>query len=439
VLLGGVLIIAGGVVRFVVLKQLDRPSIVAETAASATPEVAALLYEAEAIATDLLDRYPNDPNALDTMAALHSRFGEQEEALRYWTRCMELAPNLLAAYHGIGLIAQDSGDHARAAEVFRKAVALDPGSSRFPVLLAKSLVNQGELEEAIAVLRKDLAAHPESMATLVLLGETYSQLGKYDEARDAYEEAIAITPDLASSHYGLGMAYAKLGDSEKSKEHLEIFKELKARDEQAHRDELSETETNIEEVCTGVADISVAAAKAYLEQGDPRTAQRLLIRAAEISARHVECRRVLAWLLERQNRADEAIATLEEAAHTNPDDMAVQLDLAEIYTRKRDFEGAEKALQRVIEIAPREAGAYAALVELYLHAGCNFAQAVDAARKAAELDPAPQYYYLLALACHRSGAQSEALKAVSHALALAPDNPQFEQLRNVLRNHPDLK
>ena len=153
-LAGGAVLAAGVVARVFYLERLERRSAVAEAAANATPEVAALLYEADDVACQLLDRYPDDPNALDTMAALHARFGREEDALDHWERCLESDSDFLAAYQGIGLIAQENGDYARATDCFRRATLLDPASSRFPVHLARSLVSQGKLKEAVRVLEK---------------------------------------------------------------------------------------------------------------------------------------------------------------------------------------------------------------------------------------------------------------------------------------------
>jgi len=55
------------------------------------------------------------------------------------------------------------------------------------------------------------------------------------------------------------------------------------------------------------------------------------------------------------------------------------------------------------------------------------------AAKAAELTPAGPHYYLLAVASLRSGDSAGALSAIQKALARDPANPQFRELRDLIR------
>ena len=113
------------------------PNTIAEGAADAQPEVAALLQEASQVVDRLLERFPDGVEALDAIAWAHQRFGKTQEAVAYWEKCVELDPRFASAHHSLGLVAQTGGDLATAVGCFRKAAELDPGASRHSAALGE--------------------------------------------------------------------------------------------------------------------------------------------------------------------------------------------------------------------------------------------------------------------------------------------------------------
>ena len=407
------------------------PNTIADGASGARPEVAALLREAGRVADRLVERFPGSPDALDAMAWVHHRFGKPQEAVAYWEKCLELDPGYAPAHHSLGLIAQEGGDLAAAAEHFREAARIDPDSSRHYAAWAKSLMDMGELEEAARVLEEDLEARPRSIPSLLLVGQAYLRLKQYEKARQSLERAIEMAPDFTSAYYGLGTACTKLGDREKGKEYFAQFKVFKARDKQGHRDELK-TVDDVAGVREALAALYTAAGKVYLAHGEVSTAEEHLRRAGEIDPDFAECRQVLAWLYQIQGRTDEALSELRRLEETAAQDPAVCLSLGEIYTQLREFEGAERAYRKLVEISPLQGGGYAGLAKLYLQANRKIAEARALAQKAVELEPVATYYSMLALACQRAGDGAGALAAIEEAARRDPGNPEYHRLRAMI-------
>ncbi|MFO7907789.1 MAG: tetratricopeptide repeat protein [Planctomycetota bacterium] len=422
-------IAAAFLVRVHVMPTLP-PSAVTETAAEASPEVAALLHEADEVGRRMLAEFPQSLDALNVMAMLHARFGDQDDAIAYWERCLEKDPHFARAHFHIGLIAHERGDNAEASKHFARATEIDNALSNYPVHWAKSLTNEGKLEEAAEVLRADLARHPDSVASLTILGDTYLQLKEEAQAKACYERVVELAPEVTSAHYGLGMACSKLGEVDAAKAHLARFKELKKEDEQAHREELKTEELGLVRARKSVAEILTTAAKGYVFRGDTERAGTLLRRARQLSPSLSEASRVLAWLYERQGRVEEALATLSEFVERVDDDAAAYLRLAKLQAQVGDLEGAEESFRRLTRLVPNEASAYAMLGEFQLHVREDAKEARTAAAKAVELDPtAAPHYFLLAMACWESGDSEAAAEAVDQAIALAPDNDEYRRLR----------
>ncbi|NQT16131.1 MAG: tetratricopeptide repeat protein [Planctomycetes bacterium] len=408
------------------------PNAMADVASSAAPEVAAVMREADEVASRLIERFPNSPDALHVMAQLHNRFGRNEEAVQWWQACVTLDPAFGAAYREIGIIAQENGDFAQAADLFRKAADQDPSSSSIPAHLAEALVSLGKLEEAVGVLEKNLENHPKSMASFALLGDAQVQLKQYAEGRRNLEAAIEMAPGYTNAYYGLTTACAKLGDREKSKEYLEEFKALKARDEQAHRTQLK-AQDDVRRVRSHLAQVYTNASKIYLLQEDAQAAEEHLLRAAEVDPDYVGCSQVLIWLYDRQGRRDEALAALDKLRETAPRDLSTQMTLGALSAQLGQFDAAEEAYQGAIELTPLQAGGHAALASLYLQAGRKLPEAKALALKAVALEPVARYYSVLSLACHHNGDSIGARSAIEQAIALDPDNPDYQHAREQIQ------
>ncbi len=415
-----------------VVTRPSNPSAVAEAAALATPDVAALLLEADDVAGGVVAVFPGDPRAYHILAWLHSRYGKADEAARCWQRSAELDPSWAVPHFSMGLIAEEHGQQRRAAECFGRAAELDPQSPVYPVYHARVLTERGDLSQAAAVLEKLVESNPSSVAPRVTLGETHLQMRQYALAREHFEAAISLAPELASPYYGLGTACTRLGDQEAAQHYLKKFQKLKARDEQAHRDELKGTRDNTASVRADVAHVYVEAGKTFLAHGDFETGGKHLRRAIELDANNAAVYPAIAWLQEQRGRSAEALATLKTAMDRLPEELTLAMSLGKLATRLQRFDEAEKAYRKAIELTPNSAGGYATLADVYLRAGRNVDDAQRLAQKAASLEPKAAHYVLLGAACERAGDLAAALAAIDHALRLDPKNRDCLRLRAML-------
>lgn len=431
VFVGLTLIATATVVRYWLL-PVQAPRVVAKAAANASPEVAELLFEVDDVVQQMAEHYPGSVDTLSVTAMLHARFGDVNEAIACWKQCLEIAPNHAEAHFQIGLIAHERGENAEASEHFRRATEIDASLSNYPVHWAKSLTNEGKLEKAAEVLRADIARHPGSVASMTILGDTLLQLNQHEQAKHCYEQVIQLAPHVTSAYYGLGMACSKMGDTQSAKQYLDRFKELKVRDEQAHRDELKTEELGLARVQESVAEVLIATSKGLLAQNDPQTAESLLIRARELAPALAESWRVLAWLYERQNRIDEAVETATEYADLASDDVLARVILGQLLARVGRVDEAETALRQAVRLGMNDAEAHARLAEFYLQAKRNPSEAGAAAQRAVDLAPTAHHCFLLAWACHASGEKESALAAIEQAIALAPDRTEYHELRDAI-------
>jgi tetratricopeptide (TPR) repeat protein len=213
---------------------------------------------------------------------------------------------------------------------------------------------------------------------------------------------------------------------------MAVFQELKARDEQAHRDQLKDTELGLHRVEGGVAEIETNVAKAYIAFGVPQKAEELLERAFQLNPSSPEPARVLAWLFEREGRVDEAVQTLSDVAAALPEDFTVHLALGQLLARIGRVEEAEQNFLRMVDLTPNQASGHVVLARFYLEAAHKPDEAKGAAQRAVDLAPTAENYFLLAEACYGSGDLQHASAAIERAIALEPDRVEYHRLRDAI-------
>jgi tetratricopeptide (TPR) repeat protein len=209
------------------------------------------------------------------------------------------------------------------------------------------------------------------------------------------------------------------------------FKELQAREEQLHRTALKES-TKTSQTQDLVAQTYRNASKIYLALGDFQTGERHLRRAAEICPQDAEGDSLLAWLYEQQGRTAEAVQALDRLCKKGPNDFNAQMTAASAYARLKEFDEAERAFRRAIELTPLRAGGYAALAHFFLQTQRNLDEAGRLAEKAVQLEPAAEHHFLLSLVRRTRGDTAGAVAAIEAAIALAPQNSGYQQIRREL-------
>ena len=312
------------------------------------------------------------------------------------------------------------------------AMQQDRDSTVYPVHLAEALIDQGKLEEAVELLAGLLKTQPKLMTASVLLGQAYLGLKQYDKARQHLETGVAMGPEFTNGYFALATACDRLGDQEKSQEVPARFKELKAVDEQRHRQAL-QTSTDTGQIRALAARTNTAVGKAYSAHGDYQMGEACLRRACELGPASVEPRTVLAWLYEQQERTDEALGMLAELSEKAPDDLGAQMNAASAYVRLKQFDEAERTFRRAIELTPLRAGGYAALAQFFSANPAESGRSRTAGGKGGcSWSPTAENHFLLSLIRRTRGDIAGAVAAIEAAIALAPQNSGYQQVRREL-------
>lgn len=141
-----------------------------------------------------------------------------------YTQCLALLrqdeKNPLAFFL-LGVLASDTGSHAKALELFAKAVEHAPDNLHYQTYFAKSLAAHNQ--SALAKQHADKAARifrqggTKDALLSDMIGVVYSRTGHHDLAIPFFEQAVKTNPKWANFHFNLGASAEFIGDFNKAK------------------------------------------------------------------------------------------------------------------------------------------------------------------------------------------------------------------------------
>jgi tetratricopeptide (TPR) repeat protein len=149
------------------------------------------------------------------------------DAVRAFTETVRLRPTYIDAYVNIGLteIAWEKYDSARLA--IRRALVIDPNSSRAHYYDGLLQRRAGNTEQEIADFRMVVEKFPQSRDARRELGITYYQQNDNPAALEQFEALQKIDPDDLTAHYNLSILYRRMGRPKEAAEQQAKFVDKK--------------------------------------------------------------------------------------------------------------------------------------------------------------------------------------------------------------------
>ena len=348
----------------------------------------ALRREQIEAATKLCSTFPTDDNAVYLMGLILKEQGNSVEAITQFEKCLELNPKRPDACDSLGHALFLKGEFDRATELFQRALSMDPKLFPARIHLAECYKRMGESGKVISTLREDLRQDPTAFR---LLGQAYQQQKDHPNAKSNFLAAIKLKPDLTEAYYGLIASCMGLGEKEQAKEYRTAFQKLKGTDQKEGRDwrrefnPLAITRQSVAHTHTDVGRVYV------INQHYP-AAEQLLRRAIALCPTNAPSISNLAHLCQQTNRPEEALEWLEKAIRLNPRNAFYHFQMGNLYIGLRQYPKAEQKFKEVIRLDPRRPDGYAALAGLATLTKKNHQEAIQAIRRAIQLDPQNPVY-----------------------------------------------
>jgi Tfp pilus assembly protein PilF len=193
--------------------QLDAGALYAEAERS---HAAGRPADAETSARRILDSDPDHVPSLRLLGVIRDEAGDHAAAADLFARVAELAPDDADAYYNLGTSLLALSRPEEAASRFRRALALAPRNAKALNNLGSALRALRRLGEAEDACRRATELAPEMPTAWNNLGIVHADQGRPAEAADCFRRAVAIKPDFADAWFNLGKALQSAGRREEA-------------------------------------------------------------------------------------------------------------------------------------------------------------------------------------------------------------------------------
>jgi tetratricopeptide (TPR) repeat protein len=293
-----------------------------------------------------------------------------------------------------------------AEQCLRQAAAMNPDSVAALVGLGRLALLDRRVDEGLALLERASSLQPDCAEALALQGIYWMQQERFDRAIELLEKARAVDPKLAMIHFNLGECRCRLGEFPLAEGDLRRAIESSPGHFQAYS-RLSYVQ---------------------VETGNWEDAVRSMRQAVRINPAYVEGYLVLGSLFERAGKHDVVIRVYRSGIRRNPAAFSLRERLCAAYALHRDF---TSAFQEALEIANRR-NLYTDYLRLgsYAVALLQFETAERAFQRSLELNPSSwEGHYNLAEMYMSAGRMDDA--GVQYQAALDHNSGGYEPLNGM--------
>jgi tetratricopeptide (TPR) repeat protein len=355
-----------------------------------------------------------------------------------------LDPKSPIPWLGLAEIARLNNDAKAVESAIKKSLTIAPRSVAVHSAWGRYLFVIGKLSEAEASLKKAVELDPKSSRALIDLGDFYMNGPRSpQQAEKSYRHALALDPNHAGASYALGVALLAQNDLKGAEEMLKRAAEL------APANPLPQFTVGGLYMDTKRYDLALTAydlalkrkpdfVDARLARGDVFAARKefdkaereyeLAIQTAPNSlAAHLRS----AMLHQHLKKWSESERGYLKAIALDPNDPIAYNNLAwSAAERKVRLDDALIWARKAVELGPKHAGHYDTLGWVYRARG-ELKLAVDAFNKALELNGRhPGFHYRIGVVHNQMGNKSEAIAALKKAVEL---DSKYSEARDLLK------
>ena len=266
--------------------------------------------------------------------------GLGERAVEKFEQLLGQHPDDVQVYLVLARLYRLTDDNAKAEDVLKRAIALDPNSSDATTQLALLYVDLGQYAAAVELLEK-ISGENADPQVLVSLGHAYEQLHDYENAANAYERVAERDPDNAAVRkaYAQSLLYSQQYD--KALEQYQALAGANPRDPEAQLrlSQIYRFQHNFQAA-------REALARALDLAPDNQELQYNQVQLAEAEGKLSEATNLVQRMLDSNAKSDPSTYTPQEKAN-----RAIFLEkLGALHSDQSHFPEAEKAFQEMVSL-----------------------------------------------------------------------------------------
>lgn len=318
-----------------------------------------------------VEKFPAYRRAHRNLAIVYVQNGRPKDAIRHFTRAIELGANDGLTYGLLGAAYIETEDSVPAETAFRNALLLNPDIDDWKFGLARSLLAQERFREVAALVEKMIVENPGEEKLWLLQADAFIGNKEMLQAAANFEilnrmgkadpETMTTLGHIYANEGLLGLAADAYLKAFERQENREIGDTLKAAEILLDRDGLDDTERLLGEL------------KAMVGED--------LSRENQIQILRLEARVGLA-----KGAGEGAARLLEDVVDLDPLDGDSLIKLGEYYGRNKEYEKAYFKLERAANVEKFEADAKVRHAQFLVEQG-KYREAIPLLRRAQEIKP----------------------------------------------------
>ena len=405
----------------------------------------------QALAQQLAASTPDQlPTVIATMQRNLSRMSDKSKANALLRELLEPYRGSVDAHLAIAQFSMVSGDRAGALRAAREALARFPKSDVAALVLAQI----EDKAEAARVLTEFLQKNPTSREVRLARARMLYEQSQLAEAKKEFKILIEQKKDDQTALFALGLLSVQDNELADAEKYLSAYIDTLGGQPDRERD-ATQALMLLAQMAEDRND--VAGALRWLEMADTLTHQgsvtailkraqlqskigkvdagRQLLAEADADSDDDRVRLIIvdAQILRDAGRLSEAIKVIEDALESLPGNIDLLYEYAMLVEKNREFETMEKALRKIIQIAPDNPQAYNALGYSFAERNIRLPEAYDLIKVALALAPDDAFIIdSMGWVEFRMGRLEKAEELLRRAYGLRPDPEIAVHLGEVL-------
>lgn len=170
------------------------------------------LKRAEAAYRKILNKQPNNGEALQFLGVLLHQTGREVLAEQFIQRAIKLDKTNAGCYFNLAEVQRASDRPQAAISNYRKAIELESDQADYYFGLGSALLDTGDSKTASELLQQAVLLAPDDAQIHNNLGNALADIGQIGEAIISYRSAISAQADYTDSYYNLARLYRDIGD-----------------------------------------------------------------------------------------------------------------------------------------------------------------------------------------------------------------------------------
>lgn len=152
--------------------------------------------------------------------------GRKEDAIKEYSKAIEMDPRSAAAYNNRGIVYDDLEQYEKAIEDYNKAIELNLHYAAAYNNRGVAYDNLKQYERAIEDYNKAIELDSNYASAYNNRGIVYADLKRYKEAIEDYTQAIKLNPKYKKAYQNRAKAYLAIGEKELAKADEKTAEEL---------------------------------------------------------------------------------------------------------------------------------------------------------------------------------------------------------------------